>query len=435
MEPKGYAIGGPLFELVRAVVSNRDATVTIFALSNRFLESSELQIMILYLNRQTLGAGFFGQTFWDSPALEYAVLFEPKIKMMTPRVMFLDNKSPWIEGCHTFKFWYLCGSLTWYLETMRAMVLTQQKSVEELPLTQREMDAPRAGPGEVRVKVSVCAVCCTDLHIIEGDLEPHRMPVIPGHQIVGRVDETVDGVVRLRVGRRIGIAWLQHVDSTCQFCRRGRENLCHDSRYTGYDVDGGHAEYAVVPEDFAYELPEYLDDEHISPLLCARLIGYRALQRATVPERGRLLLVGFGSSAHIVIQIAVHRMHEIWVVTRSENHIRQARELGAAWAGYDFRDVPGKADGAVLFAPSGKLVPPTLEALDRGAVCSIAGIHLSDVPRLDYRKHFYQERELLSVTANTREDLRAFSPRPSRLTSSLARRPTLWLTRIAAYSI
>ena len=291
---------------------------------------------------------------------------------------------------------------------MRAMVLTQQKSVGELPLTKQEMDAPRAGLGEVRVKVSVCAVCRTDLHIIEGDLAPHRMPVIPGHQIVGRVDEIGDGVMRLGVGRRIGIAWLQHVDGTCQFCRRGRENLCPDSRYTGYDVDGGYAEYAVVPEDFAYELPEKLHDERISPLLCAGLIGYRALQRATVPEKGRLLLVGFGSSAHIVIQIALHRGHEIWVVTRSENHIRQAHQLGAAWAGCDFRDLPGKAHGAVLFAPSGKLVPPTLEALDRGGICSIGGIHLSDVPSLDYGRHLYQERELLSVTANTREDLRAF---------------------------
>jgi len=290
---------------------------------------------------------------------------------------------------------------------MRAIVLTQQKRVEELPLTEREVDAPRAGPGEVRVKVSVCAVCRTDLHIIEGDLAPHKMPVIPGHQIVGEVDEIGDGVMGLRVGRRIGIAWLQHVDGTCQFCRRGRENLCLDSQYTGYDVDGGYAEYAVVPEEFAYELPEELDDEHVSPLLCAGLIGYRALQRARVPEKGRLLLVGFGSSAHIVIQIALHRGHEIWVLTRSENHIRQARELGAAWAGNDFRDLPGKADGAVLFAPSGKLVPPTLEALDRGGVCSIAGIHLSDVPSLDYGRHLYQERELLSVTANRREDLHA----------------------------
>jgi|SRR5271165_90049 len=287
------------------------------------------------------------------------------------------------------------------------MILTEQKPVEESPLTQRAMDAPRPRAGEVRVKVNVCAVCRTDIHIIEGDLAPHRMPVIPGHQIVGRVDEIGEGVTRLGTGQRIGIGWLQHVDGTCQFCRRGRENLCLDSRYTGYDVDGGYAEYVVVPEDFAYELPRGLDDEHVSPLLCAGLIGYRALQRAAVPEKGRLLLVGFGSSAHIVIQIALHRGHEIWVVTRSDNHIRQARELGAAWAGSDFRRLPGKADGAVLFAPSGKLVPSTLEALDRGGVCSIAGIHLSDVPSLDYDRNLYQERELRSVTANTREDLRA----------------------------
>src|SRR6516164_10528619 len=291
---------------------------------------------------------------------------------------------------------------------MRAMVLTQQKRVEELPLTLQEIDAPRAGASEVRVKVSVCGVCRTDLHIIEGDLSPHKMPVIPGHQIVGQVDETGKDVMRLRVGRRIGIAWLRHVDGTCQFCRRGRENLCRDSCYTGYDVDGGYAEYALVPEDFAYELPEDLDDEHVSPLLCAGLIGYRALQRAAVPEKGRLLLVGFGSSAHMVIQIALHRGLQIWVVTRNENHIQLARELGAAWAGSDFRALPAKADGAVLFAPSGRLVPPTLEALDRGGICSIAGIHLSAVPSLDYAQHLYQERELRSVTANTREDLRAF---------------------------
>jgi alcohol dehydrogenase, propanol-preferring len=290
---------------------------------------------------------------------------------------------------------------------MRAMVLIEQKRVEESPLIQREMDAPPVRRGQVRVKVSVCAVCRTDIHIVEGDLALHKMPVIPGHQIVGRVDETGNDVISLRVGQRIGIAWLQHVDGTCQFCRRGRENLCRDSRYTGYDVDGGYAEYAIVPEDFAYELPEGVNDERVSPLLCAGLIGYRALQRAAVPEKAKLLLVGFGSSAHIVIQIALHRGHDIWVVTRNENHIRQARELGAAWAGCDFRGLPGKADGAVLFAPSGELVPPTLEALDRGGVCSIAGIHLSDVPSLNYSRHLYQERELRSATANTREDLHA----------------------------
>lgn len=287
------------------------------------------------------------------------------------------------------------------------MVLTKQQAVDDSPLALREVDEPQAGPGEVRVRISVCAVCRTDIHIAEGDLALHKRPVIPGHQIVGRVDQIGEGVKRLRLGQRIGIAWLRHVDGTCKFCRRGRENLCPASRYTGYDADGGYAEYAVVPEDFAHELPEGFSDEQVSPLLCGGLIGYRALERAALPEKGRLLLVGFGSSAHLVIQLALHRGHEVFVVTRSESHLRQARALGAVWAGGDFSGLPEKADGAVLFAPSGKLAPPTLEALDRGGVCSIAGIHLTDVPGLEYSRHLYQERELRSVTANTRDDARA----------------------------
>jgi alcohol dehydrogenase, propanol-preferring len=287
------------------------------------------------------------------------------------------------------------------------MVLMEQKPVGESPLVLRELAEPQPAADEVRVKVSVCAVCRTDIHIVEGDLTLHRRPVIPGHQIVGRIDQLGDSVTRFQVGQRIGIAWLRHVDGSCLFCRRGRENLCPDSRYTGYDADGGYAEYAVVPQDFAYELPDGFDDEQVSPLLCGGLIGYRALERAAVPKDGRLLLVGFGSSARIVIRIALHRGHEVHVVTRSENHIRQANELGAAWAGADFRDLPGKVDSAILFAPSGKLVPPALEALDRGGICSIAGIHLSDVPVLNYDRHLYQERELRSVTSNTRADAQA----------------------------
>jgi alcohol dehydrogenase, propanol-preferring len=290
---------------------------------------------------------------------------------------------------------------------MRAMVLGQQRPVGESPLVLREVDEPQSALDEVRVKVSVCAVCRTDIHIVEGDLALHRTLVVPGHQIVGRIDQVGESVTRFHVGQRIGIAWLRHVDGTCEFCRRGRENLCRESRYTGYDADGGYADYAVAPEDFAYELPDGFDDEQVSPLLCGGLIGYRALERAAVPARGRLLLVGFGSSAHIVIQIALHRGHEVQVVTRSENHIRQAKKLGATWAGNDFRDLPGKVDSAILFAPSGKLVPPTLEALERGGICSIAGIHLSDVPALNYNRHLYQERELRSVTSNTRDDARA----------------------------
>jgi propanol-preferring alcohol dehydrogenase len=250
-------------------------------------------------------------------------------------------------------------------------------------------------------------VCRTDIHVVEGDLALHRVPLILGHQVVGRIDQVGENVTRFHVGQRIGIAWLRHVDGTCEFCRRGRENLCLESRYTGYDVDGGYAEYAVIAEDFAYELPDGFDDEQVSPLLCGGLIGYRALQRAAVPDNGRLLLVGFGSSAHIVIQIALHRGHQVHVVTRSENHLRQAKELGAAWAGADFRDLPGKVDSAILFAPSGRLVPPTMEALDRGGICAIAGIHLSDVPAMNYDQHLYRERELRSVTSNTRADARA----------------------------
>jgi alcohol dehydrogenase, propanol-preferring len=290
---------------------------------------------------------------------------------------------------------------------MRAMVLEQQKPVSESPLVLREVDEPQPADDEVRVKVSACAVCRTDIHIAEGDLALHRNPVVPGHQIVGRIDRVGGKVTRFQVGQRIGIAWLRHVDGTCPFCRRGRENLCPASRYTGYDADGGYAEFAVAPEDFAYELPDRFDDEHVSPLLCGGLIGYRALERAAVPEKGRLLLIGFGSAAHIVIQIALYRGYEVQVVTRSESHIEQAKKLGAAWAGKDFRDLPDKADSAILFAPSGKLVPPTLEALARGGICSIAGIHLSDVPALNYGRHLYQERELRSVTSNTREDGRA----------------------------
>jgi len=287
------------------------------------------------------------------------------------------------------------------------MVLSDQKPVSESPLVLQEIDEPKAAAGELRVKVNACAVCRTDIHIVEGDLDLHQKPLVPGHQIVGRIDEIGAGATQFRRGERIGIAWLRHVDGSCRFCRRQQENLCPNSRYTGYDTNGGYAEYAIVPQEFAYELPDDFDDEHVAPLLCGGLIGYRALEKAALPENGRLLLVGFGSSAHIITQVAVHRGHKVYVLTRSDNHIHRARELGAAWASSDFRDLPEKADSAILFAPSGRLVPPTLESLDRGGICSIAGIHLSDVPGLNYDRHLYQERQLRSVTANTREDARA----------------------------
>jgi alcohol dehydrogenase, propanol-preferring len=290
---------------------------------------------------------------------------------------------------------------------MRALRLEQQGDIDGSPLARREAAAPQPGPGEVRVRVRVCAICRTDLHIIEGDLPPQRRPIIPGHQVVGVVDQLGEGCRRLQLGQRVGIAWLRQTDGTCRFCQSGRENLCRASRYTGYHEHGGYAEFATVPEAFAYALPPCFTDVEAAPLLCAGLIGYRALQRARVPEGGRLLLVGFGSSAHVVIQIAAYRGCQVYVVSRGPSHQRLSERLGAVWAGDDLGKLPAKMDSAILFAPTGTLVPPTLEALDRGGTLSIAGIRLTDVPPLSYEKHLFYEKELGSATANTREDGRA----------------------------
>lgn len=290
---------------------------------------------------------------------------------------------------------------------MRAMVLEHYGPVESGPLRLKEVARPEAGQGEVRVKVVCCAVCRTDLHVIEGELPHQKLPVIPGHMVVGKVESLGPGCETLKVGERVGIAWLRHACGVCEPCWRGRENLCENSLYTGYHTDGGYAEYALVPEAFAYRLPQEFDDLHAAPLLCSGIIGYRALQRAAVPKEGRLLLVGFGSSAHLILQIAVHRGHQVHVLTRSAAHQEMARELGAAWAGADADGIPEKVDSAIVFAPAGELVPATLEVLKPGGVLSLAGIHMSTIPPLDYGRHLYGERDIHSVTANTREDGRA----------------------------
>lgn len=276
--------------------------------------------------------------------------------------------------------------------------------METGPLELRFVPIPIPGPGQIRVRVRACAICRTDLHIIEGDLQVPKMPVIPGHQIVGIVDQLGDGCERFRIGQRIGIAWLRETDCTCRHCLRDRENLCENSRFTGFHEDGGFAEYAVVREDFAYTLPDAFDDLRATPLLCAGLIGFRALKRASLPAGGSLLLIGFGSSAHIVIQIALHRGYRVLVVSREPRHRDLCLQLGAAWAGAAVEDVPERVDGAILFAPAGDLVPAALRTLDRGGILSIAGIHLSDVPSLNYEKELFYEREMRSVTANTRAD-------------------------------
>jgi propanol-preferring alcohol dehydrogenase len=289
---------------------------------------------------------------------------------------------------------------------MRAMVLREIASIEAAPLTMSERPEPQPGAGEVRIRVRCCGICRTDLHVIEGDLPRQTLPIIPGHQVVGVVDALGRGCQRLRIGQRVGVAWLRHTCGQCPLCRGGRENLCPQSRYTGYHADGGYAECALVPEDFAYELPDVFGDAEAAPLLCAGIIGYRALQRSRVPRGGRLALYGFGSAAHIVMQLALHRGCEVYVVSRAEPHLELARALGAKWVGTNPVQMPVRVDSAILFAPVGRLVAPALEQLEKGGTLALAGIYMSAVPSLDYEKHLFYERNICSVTANTRADAR-----------------------------
>ncbi len=283
--------------------------------------------------------------------------------------------------------------------TMRAWETT---GAGDLRLVERPV--PRPAHGEVLVRVDVCGVCRTDLHVTEGDLPQHRSPVVPGHEVVGAVVEVGPGVTRFGPGDRVGIAWLRQTCGQCRWCRSGAENLCPDSRYTGWDEDGGYAEYAVVPAAFAYDVPAGVPDEQAAPLLCAGIIGYRALRRAAVPPGGRLGIYGFGASAHITAQIAIAQGAEVHVLTRDEGARQLALELGAASAGAAYDEPPVALDSAIVFAPVGDLVPVALAALDRGGTLALAGIHLSDIPVLSYQEHIFRERTLTSVTSNTRAD-------------------------------
>ncbi len=290
---------------------------------------------------------------------------------------------------------------------MRAMVLDQQKSVTERPLFLRDVAVPVPGPGQVRVRVSYCGLCHTDLHTVEGDLPPHKLPLIPGHQIVGLVEETGAGVKGLKTGDRVGIPWLHSTDGTCAYCIRGLENLCQRAQFTGYDVNGGYAESTVVGAEYASKLPVGFSDEHAAPLLCAGIIGYRSYRLAAVPKQARLGLYGFGASAHIVLQLARHLGHEVYVFTRAEAHRELARRLGAAWVG-DAKDAPpAKLDAAIIFAPAGALVLDALRAVRKAGSVVLAGIHMSPIPELDYRL-LYDERMLRSVANSTRQDAREF---------------------------
>ncbi len=289
-------------------------------------------------------------------------------------------------------------------QTMQAWTVDRPGPIDTRPLRQTERSVPAAGPGQVRVHVRVCGVCRTDLHLAEGDLTPKHPQVIPGHEVVGLVDELGTGCVRFNLGDRIGIPWLASSCGTCRFCVDGRENLCLAPRFTGWNVDGGYAEYAVADEGFAYPIPESFSDEEAAPLLCAGIIGYRALRRSQLPPGGRLGIYGFGGSAHLTAQIAIAEGARVHVMTRAPEARELALELGVASAGGAADPPPEPLDAAILFAPVGSLVPPALEALDRGGTLAIAGIHLTDVPALSYEKHLFEERSLCSVTANTRHD-------------------------------
>lgn len=286
---------------------------------------------------------------------------------------------------------------------MRAMLLRKTAPVNEKSLEDADIPRPEPGPGEILIKVSVCGVCHTDLHIVEGELSAPKLPLVPGHQPVGRVEAMSDGAGRFKLGDRVGVAWLNRTCGKCDYCGRGLENLCEYGKFTGYDYDGGYAEYMTVHEDYAYLIPDTFDDAQAAPLLCAGIIGYRSLVLSQLRPGGRLGLFGFGASAHVAIQIARHWGCEVYVFTRSREHMELAKSLGAAWTGSAKDKAPEKLTSAVMFAPVGDLVHDALRALDKGGTLAINAIYLSPIPEIEYPL-IYNERTLRSVTASTRED-------------------------------
>ena len=294
------------------------------------------------------------------------------------------------------------------LEVMRGWRVRRPGPMSSGPLEWGNIPVPRPGPGELMVAVRACGVCRTDLHVAEGDLAVHRNGVVPGHEVVGEVVDRGGGVGAFAVGDRVGVAWLRHTCGRCAYCRRGSENLCPASRYTGWDADGGYAQFTTVPAAFAHRLPGGYSDSELAPLLCAGIIGYRSLLRANLPPGGRLGLYGFGGSAHLTAQVALAQGAEVHVMTRGSHARQLALNLGAASAQGAADRPPVGLDAAILFAPAGELVPAALAALDRGGTLAIAGIHLSDIPALNYQDHLFYERQIRSVTSNTRADAREF---------------------------
>lgn len=286
---------------------------------------------------------------------------------------------------------------------MKACLLRTPSRIGNNPLEYGETAEPKPGSEQVLVRVNVCGVCRTDLHVIEGELPPKKSPLIPGHQVVGRIEKIGSNATRFAKGARVGIAWLHQVDGTCEYCQRGEENLCDAPLFTGYSVDGGYAEWVVAPEAFVYPIPEGLADEHAAPLLCAGIIGYRCLRMAEVRPGAKLGFYGFGAAAHVAIQVANYWGVEVYAATRDVRHQKLAMELGAKWAGGAVDAPPAKLDASIVFAPAGEIVPEALKALRKGGRVILGGIHMSDIPSFPYDL-LYQERMIRSVANNTRRD-------------------------------
>jgi propanol-preferring alcohol dehydrogenase len=286
---------------------------------------------------------------------------------------------------------------------MKAWILESPAPVERRPLASAEVPAPEPGPAEVLIRVHVCGVCRTDLHVVEGELPPRKRPVIPGHQVVGSVVRAGPQANRFLPGARVGVAWLHRTCGVCEHCRSGRENLCDNASFTGYTVDGGYAEFLVAPESFVYPIPEGFSDLAAAPLLCAGIIGFRSLRLSGIEKGGALGLYGFGAAAHVAIQVARHWGVRVYAMTRDQRHRQLARDLGAVWAGAGDDQPPEKLDSAIIFAPAGELVLSALRALKKAGTVTLGGIHMSPIPTIDYHLLYY-ERVIRSVANNTRRD-------------------------------
>jgi propanol-preferring alcohol dehydrogenase len=286
---------------------------------------------------------------------------------------------------------------------MQACILVSPAPIETNPLRMAELPKPSPAGGQVLVRVSACGICRTDLHVVEGELTPRKSPITPGHQVVGVIEAAGSGADRYPIGTRVGVAWLHSTDGVCEYCKAGKENLCDNPSFTGYTVDGGYAEYCLADADFVYPIPDGFDDLKAAPLLCAGIIGFRSLRLSGIERGGRLGLYGFGAAAHVAIQVARYWGVDVYACTRDARHQKLALELGAAWAGGTVDDPPAKLDSAVIFAPAGEIVPAALKALKKGGTLALGGIHMSDIPALDYNL-LYEERVVRSVANNTRQD-------------------------------